>query len=237
MEIQINTNGTATKDIFSYDFAGITWNNQTVAFPGDRKLPPVFRLEFCNELGDCRVTNNNLVIHGWDKNSNADRETYLAKQILYRFYPVCSYSDGGNPESWPYKYYHTAFENDNIWPGAHWQKINNGRFCNRKAFRSTQGNFIFHWNSLKNHVGGKHWRIYSASVLNPVAPHLCMAVQGSIAHMQANIKAWTTAGKEIKGWNWINQQNLVRILAVAALIINLEQTTFSKFMVHLTVEW
>ena len=192
---------------FSYDFAGITWNNQTGAFPGDRKLPPVFRLEFCNELGDCRVTNNNLVIHGWDKTSNADRETYIAKQILYRFYPVCSYSDGGNPDSWPYKYYHTGFENDSIWPGANWQKINNGRFCNRKAFRCTQGNFIFHWNSLKNHVGGKHWRIYSASVLNPVAPHLCMAVQGSIAHMQANIKAWTLAGKEIKGWNWINQQN------------------------------
>ena len=32
-------------------------------------------------------------------------------------------------------------------------------------------------------------------------------MQGSIAHMQANIKAWTTDGKEIRGWKWINQQN------------------------------
>ena len=75
-----------------------------------------------------------------------------------------------------------GFENDSIWPGAHWQKINNGRFCNRKAFRSVQGNFIFHWNSLKNHLGGKHWRIYTANVLNPVAPHLCTAVKGRVEH-------------------------------------------------------
>ena len=79
-----------------------------------------------------------------------------------------------------------GFENDSIWPGAHWQKIHNGRFCNRKAFRSVQGNFIFHWNSLKNHLGGKHWRIYTANVLNPVAPHLCTAVKGRVEPFDSN---------------------------------------------------
>ena len=188
---------------FANDFDGILWTNQTEGdFPSERKLPPVFRLQYCNELGECRMTEN-LVTAAWEKDKNEYREADVDAKILALFNPICTYPDGQAPWDWKYKHYHTSFEDDRIWPGKNWHKMDSGRMCGRKAFRMTQGVHLFHWNSLKSHMGNNAWKVYAKSALEKTSPHLCMGVKGSIGHMYVNVHAKNTDGRDVRGWQWM----------------------------------
>ena len=81
--------------------------------------------------------------------------------------------------------------------------MDSGRMCGRKAFRMTQGVHLFHYYSVRHHMGEKPWKVYAENFLEQTSPHLCMAVKGSIGWMYVHVHAKNTDGRDIKGWQWM----------------------------------
>ena len=78
---------------FANDFDGILWTDQTEGdFPSERKMNPVFRLQYCNELGDCRQTEN-LVVAAWEKANNAEREADVDEKVGFKLFPIFENSE------------------------------------------------------------------------------------------------------------------------------------------------